>query len=257
MPANDLALLIEAAREAGLIAERHWRRAPRAWDKPGHQGPVTEADLAIDAMLRDRLTAARPDYGWLSEETEDGPDRLSRPRVFVVDPIDGTRAFINGEKGFAHALAVVEGAEVTAAVVYLPMQDRLYVATRGGGASLNGAPIRTSSRTELEGASALVARPALDPAHWSGPPPRLCHALRASMAYRLCLVAEGRFDAMVTLRDSWDWDTAAGSLIAQEAGARVTERHGTALDFNTVHPVSRGIVAAPPRLHAELIARLA
>ncbi|MBN2907455.1 MAG: 3'(2'),5'-bisphosphate nucleotidase CysQ [Rhodobacteraceae bacterium] len=257
MPASDLALLIEAAQAAGRIAETYWRRDPRTWDKPGQQGPVTEADMEIDTMLRQRLTAARPGYGWLSEETEDDDARLSAERLFVVDPIDGTRAFIGGERSFAHALAVAVQGRITAAVVYLPMRDRLYSATLGGGATLNGAPIQASGRRALEGAAVLTARPALNPDHWKGPAPEVQRSLRASLAYRLCLVAEGRYDAMLTLRESWDWDTAAGSLIATEAGARVSDRTGAPLGFNTVRPVSAGVIAAPPPLHDEVIARLA
>ncbi|MGC9420894.1 MAG: 3'(2'),5'-bisphosphate nucleotidase CysQ [Rhodovulum sp.] len=257
MPANDLALLTEAAEAAGRIAEHHWSRKLKTWDKPGQQGPVTEADLEIDAMLRERLTAARPGYGWLSEESEDTPERLAADRVFVVDPLDGTRAFLDGDKTFAHALAVAEAGRVVAAVVYLPLHGKLYAATAGAGATLNGAPIRASGRAQLDGAAVLTARPALDPRHWAGPPPRLHRSLRASLAYRLCLVAEGRYDAMLTLRDSWDWDTAAGSLIATEAGARVSDRAGGALVFNTEAPMSRGVIAAPADLHAEVIRRLA
>lgn len=257
MPATDLALLTEAARDAGRIAERFWRQDLRRWEKPGHQGPVTEADLAIDRMLRARLIAARPDYGWLSEESEDDPARLAATRVFVVDPLDGTRAFLEGDRTFAHALAVTELGRPIAAVVYLPMHARLYAATEAGPALLNGKPIRASHRTSLEGAAVLTARASLEPQNWSGAPPRLRLALRASLAYRLCLVAEGRYDAMLTLRESWDWDTAAGSLIATRAGALVSDRTGTALRFDTAHPVSRGVVAAPPALHRELLARLA
>lgn len=257
MPANDLALLTEAAEAAGRIARRHWNRKLRIWDKPGHQGPVTEADLEIDTMLRERLTSARPDYGWLSEETDDDPARLDARRIFVVDPLDGTRAFLEGDRSFAHALAVAEAGRVTAAIVYLPMHGKLYAATLGAGATLNGAPIRVSDRADLDGAAVLAARPALDPQHWSGPPPRLHRSIRASLAYRLCLVAEGRYDAMLTLRDSWDWDTAAGSLVAAEAGARVTDRTGAPLRFNTAAPLSPGVIAAPAPLHAEVIQRLA
>ena len=257
MPENDLALLQEAAQAAGRIAERFWRQDLRVWDKAGHQGPVTEADLAIDRMLRARLTEARPGYGWLSEETEDDPGRLMARHVFVVDPIDGTRAFVEGDPSFSHALAITDGAAVVAAVVYLPMHGKFYAARRGAGATLNGHPIRASGRERLEGASMLTARPALDPEHWTGAPPRVRRSLRPSLAYRLCLVGEGRYDALLTIRDSWDWDTAAGSLIATEAGACVTDRSGAALRFNTEKPVSAGVVAAPPALHAEMIGRLA
>ena len=117
MPEPDLALLRDAAKAAGEIATKHFRKDPEAWDKGAGQGPVTEADIEVDTMLREELTAARPDYGWLSEETADNATRLDRERVFVVDPIDGTRAFMDGKTGFSHALAVVEQGVPVAAVV--------------------------------------------------------------------------------------------------------------------------------------------
>ncbi len=256
MPARDLALLTEAAREAGAIAAEFWGKAPKVWEKPG-AGPVSEADFAIDAALRARLGGARPDYGWLSEETEDTPARLGARRIFIVDPLDGTRAFLKGERSFAHALAVAEGGQVVAAVVYLPMRDKLYAATLGGGAFLNGAPIAAAAPRALDEATVLAGRPALAQAHWKGPAPRFRPVLRPSLAYRLCLVAEGRFDALLTLRASWDWDTAAGGLIAAEAGATLSDRRGRPLAFNTPVPQSEGVIAAPALLHAEMVARLA
>ncbi|ARE41425.1 Inositol monophosphatase family protein [Rhodovulum sp. P5] len=257
MPGTDLALLTEAAQEAGAIARHYWRRDPQTWDKPDKQGPVTEADIAVNDMLRERLLSARPDYGWLSEETEDDAGRLTAARCFIVDPIDGTRDFIQGGKSFAHAIAVAEAGTVIAAAVYLPVADKLYTAAAGAGARLNDRPIHASQRAKLDGASILTARPALDPGHWAGPPPRVRRSLRASLAYRLCLVAQGRYDAMITLRDSWDWDTAAGSLIAAEAGATVTDRAGRPLRFDGPRPTSHGVLAGAPMLHGELVARLA
>lgn len=257
MPANDLALLIRAAHAAGQIAAQFWRKAPRVWDKPGHQGPVTEADIAIDDVLRDLLTDARPDYGWLSEETADGPARLEARRVFVVDPLDGTRAFVKGERAFAHSLAVVEDGVPQAAVVYLPMLDRLFSGEKGTGAALNGISIRTGAHSELDGADILIARPALAPCYWDAPVPRITPHTRPSLAYRMCLVAQGRFDAMVTIRDTWHWDSAAGTLIVAEAGGLVSDRGGAPLRFNTAHPFSAGLVAAPPDLHSQILDRLA
>jgi len=108
LPETDLELLISAAQEAGVLATRYSGPTAKRWDKAGDAGPVTEADLAVDALLRDRLTAARPDYGWLSEETPDNPDRLTRKRVFIIDPIDGTRSFIEGSATWAHSLAIAE-----------------------------------------------------------------------------------------------------------------------------------------------------
>ena len=119
MPAHDLSLLEEAAREAGEIARSFWREDPQVWDKGGDD-PVSEADLAVDEHLKARLLAARPDYGWVSEETEDDLARLDLARVFIVDPIDGTRSFVAGEKTWAHSLAIVENGRVTAACGYMP-----------------------------------------------------------------------------------------------------------------------------------------
>ena len=121
---DDLSLLLDAAKAAGDIARGYFNRAPEVWDKPGGAGPVTEADLAVDTMLREELTAARPDYGWLSEETEDNGKRLDTESVFIVDPIDGTRSFIEGSPTWAHSLAIAKGGEITAAVVFLPEHDK-------------------------------------------------------------------------------------------------------------------------------------
>jgi len=258
LPENDLALLIHVAREAGRIATGYFGGPYTSEDKPGGAGPVTEADLAVNVMLQETLRALRPAYGWLSEESEDSAVRLGHERVFIVDPLDGTRSFINGDKTWAHALAVVENGRPIAGVVYLPLKDRLYAAARGQGATLNGAPIRVSGREGLAGASVLAARPALDAHHWkNGAVPPVTRAHRPSLAYRLALVAEGRHDAMLTLRDSWEWDIAAGAIILEEAGARVTDRHGAPLRFNNAHPQVAGVVAGAPGVQRALQAALA
>ncbi|MCA9573548.1 MAG: hypothetical protein KC656_37185, partial [Myxococcales bacterium] len=166
MPESDLDLLTEAAREAGKIARRYWRRQPQSWDKPGDAGPVTEADIAVNAMLHSELGRARRDYGWLSEESPDDRTRLGRERCFIIDPIDGTRAFMQGDDSFAHSLAVAENGRITAAVVYLPVRDALYPATPEGPALLNGAPIRVSARAGAEGATLLTSKPSFAPEHW-------------------------------------------------------------------------------------------
>ena len=254
--ASDLALLGKAARIAGEIGLRHFRRGVVAWDKPDGHGPVTEADLEIDRALRAGLMAARPDYGWLSEESTDDPARLAARRVFILDPIDGTRAFIARDRAWAHSLAVVEGGRVIAGVVHLPMLERTYAATLGGGATMNGLPIAASDRADPDGAKVLATAAMMEAALWPGGVPRLDRHFRASLAYRLCLVAEGRFDGMLTFRDTWDWDVAAGDLIAREAGARVTTRTGADPAYNAARPFLPGLVAGAPALHAGLLTRL-
>lgn len=255
MPARDLALLTDAARQAGEIALRFWRQAPKTWEKPG-QGPVTEADLAVNAALRDMLRSARPDYGWLSEEDPDSETRLETEFQFILDPIDGTRSFIAGEDVFAISLAVVHNGTARAGVVYLPALDRLYTATDHGPALKDGQPIMASKQQGIDGARLLTTAQALQPQHWPGGVPDLKRSFRASLAYRLCLVAEGRHDGMLTLRDAWEWDIAAGSLIAARAGAAVTDRTGQTLRFNQPNPLAPGVLVAAPGLHAALLQRL-
>lgn len=254
-PDADLDLLTRAAREAGEIAMHYFRADPKVWEKAGDAGPVTEADYAVDRHLRETLRAARPDYGWLSEETEDGAERLSHRRVFVVDPIDGTRAFVKGETAFAHSLAVVEDGVPVAGVVYLPAKDRLYAAAQGQGATLNGAPIGVAAET-TDLPRMLTTRPNVEPVYWPGGVPEMQRHFRPSLAYRMALVAEGRFDGMLTFRDSWEWDIAAGVLLCAEAGATVTEARGTPLRFNSERGMVAGVLAAAPGVHAGLLARM-
>lgn len=258
MPADDLRLLIDAARAAGALASGYAGQTALRWDKPEGAGPVTEADIAVNDLLQARLMSARPSYGWLSEESEDNAARLDAERVFIIDPIDGTRSFIEGSGTWAHSIAVAERGVVTAAVVYLPMRDKLYAAATGQGATLNGAPIRTGVRAALAGAQVLAAKPTDDARNWQiGAAPSYKRSHRPSLAYRLCLVAEGRFDAMLTLRTTWEWDIAAGDLILREAGAATSDRIARPLLFNNNVPTLRGVVAGNPALHRQITGALA
>lgn len=250
--AADLHLLTAAAVEAGRIAVAHWNAGAEAWEKPGGEGPVTEADLAVDRFLQTTLRAARPAYGWLSEETQDDPARLACARVFVVDPIDGTRAFANGERTWAISVAVVDHGRPVAGCVHLPLRGFTYTAAMGGGAWLDERPLRASTAA-LDGATLLAARPTLDPVRWPGGVPPVRREFRSSLAYRMALVGEGRFDAMVTFRDTWEWDIAAGTIIALEAGAAVTDITGGSLRFNSPGRHTRGVIAGGTEVHAGLL----
>ncbi len=254
MPEHDLALLIQAARAAGPIAMRLWRQNPQVWEKPG-LGPVSEADLAVNDALQTLLRGARPGYGWLSEEGPEDSGRAQAGRVFILDPIDGTRAYLAGEENFAHSLAVAEGGRVVAAAVYMPAKDRLYTASATGPALRDGEPIAASAQAGIEGANVLATSATMQPEHWPGGVPEFRRTFRASLAYRMCLVAEGRYDAMLTFRDTWEWDIAAGALIAERAGARVTDGMGHALRFNAAHPAAAGVMVVAPGLHGALMER--
>lgn len=248
---SDLALLEEAARAAGrLMLER---RAGVRVQRKADGSPVTDADLAVDALLRERLCGARPDYGWLSEESVDHPDRLGRARVFVVDPIDGTTAYIRGKPWFAVSLAVVEHGRPVAGVVFAPELDELYAAAQGEGATLDGVRVRAGGACDLKGCTMVG-----DPAHFPSPAwPAMEVARRNALAYRLCLVAAGRFDAAVSASPKREWDLAAGALIATEGGAAVTDARGRPLVFNTPDALCPGLVACTPALLPLILERTA
>lgn len=254
MPETDAALLATVVGEAGALALSMADAPGEVVLKPDG-GPVSEADLAVDRLLRERLLSARPDYGWLSEETTDDPTRLERRRVFIVDPIDGTRAFLSGQPTWAISAAVAEAGEVVAAIVHMPALGKTYAARCGGGATRNGRPIAPSGRTSLDSADVLVSANQLVPQFWARGVPPIERHFRPSIAYRLCLVAEGRFDATLTFRPSWEWDVAGGDLIAREAGASVTDADGRPLVYNRPDPRIPGIIAAPAAIHAALLAQ--
>jgi myo-inositol-1(or 4)-monophosphatase len=254
-PEQDRALLLEAAEAAGQAALSFFGQSPKVWEKDAGAGPVSEADLAANAILMERLRDARPGYGWLSEETPDDAARLSCERVFIVDPIDGTKAFIAGEAGWCVALAVAERGALTAAAAVFPALGAAYAAHEGGGATRDGAAIVPSAREALEGAHVLAGAPQMDPRHWIGPPPALRRSFRPAMVHRMVMVAEGSADAAISFRDTWEWDAAAGELIAREAGCAVTDGFGRPWTYNAPRPRSAGLVAAPPRLHAAVMAR--
>ena len=253
-PEDDLTLLVDAARRAGVIAKQFFGQDPAVFDK-GPEGPVTEADLAIDKMLHEVLLDARPTYGWLSEETEDTAARLDAEHVFICDPIDGTRAFIEGGKSFAHSLAVARHGVVTAAAVFLPIHDKLYTAHVGGGSQLNGTALQVTTTANLAEATALTTKANMQAHHWVGDIPTIGKAYRPSLAYRMSLVGEGRFDAMMTFRPTWEWDIAAGALIIAEAGGVVTDSFGRPLQFNGPSAQVDGVLTGGAAVHSALLDR--
>ena len=253
---TDLDLLRDAAREAGALALQLRGEGLTVWSKAGGS-PVTNADIAVDDFLKQRLRAARPDYGWLSEETADDPARLKARRLFIVDPIDGTRSYMKDGPWWVTALAVVEDGQPTAAAIYAPVQDEAYEAVAGGGARMNGATIHASAATTLAqcamlGDARLFTRPI-----WAEPWPPMQVTARNAIAYRMALVAGGGYDAAVSLSSKADWDLAASTLIAREAGALVTDHKGGALVFNTPRARNPSLVCAAPGVHPLILARTA
>jgi myo-inositol-1(or 4)-monophosphatase len=254
---SDLRLAVDAAREAGALSLDWLKKGARTWEKsPGN--PVTEADIAVNNLISERLRKARPGYGWLSEETKDNPQDRAQGRVWVVDPIDGTRAFMRGEPYFCISIARLEGSAPAVAALFNPMTNEMLAATAGGGATLNGEAIHTMPTCSFDGCGVIV-RPEIHERlkknpEW--PVTRILTPMPNSIAYRLALVAAGRWDAAIGLQATNDWDIAAAVLIVAEAGGIVTNGEGGPFVFNqsvTRHP---GVVAAGASLHPLLMDRL-
>jgi myo-inositol-1(or 4)-monophosphatase len=252
----DLDLIREAALEAGELALARRRKGLKVEYKVGGS-PVTDADLAVDAFLKQRLRAARPDYAWLSEETADAPERLAARKLFVVDPVDGTRAYVKDKPWFAVCIGLVEDGEATLGVVHAPALKETFEAARGGPALLNGAPIRPSTTEALAGCRMLGDPRLFAYPGWREPWPAMQVESRNSIAYRMCLVADGRYDAAVALNVKYDWDVAAAGVIVEAAGALATDHKGRRFVYNKPQPWQESLVCAAPALHPLILARTA
>ena len=232
-----------------MVHER-WRGEIHQWEKvPGH--PVCEVDLQADAMLKRRLLELDPEAGWLSEETADDAERLMRTRVWVVDPIDGTRDFLRGRPGWAVSIALVEGGRPLIGVLDAPARGEHWRAIAGGGATRNGLPVQVSGRSLLAGAR--VPADVL---------PRADHDLVTvdkpnSIALRIGMVAAGEADLVAAMRWGKEWDIAAAALITQEAGGIVTDALGRPLRYNSTKGDAFGVLATTPDIHAAAVERLA
>ncbi len=253
MPAVGLpaehALLVRATREAGAVALEYFRRGVKSWDKEADGTPVSEADLAVDRLLRERLTGARPDYGWLSEETEDDRTRLGAKRVWIVDPIDGTRAFLKNIPEFTVCTALVEDGATIAAAVFNPAKDEFFEATLGGGAWLNGAAMAASDQTDVKTAHFLASRRTLESRFWPWAPEDINSTWMNSIAYRMVLIGAGRYDAALSFNGKSDWDLAAADLIVREAGCRNTTMAGAGFSFNQATTRHPDLITSAPGLY--------
>jgi myo-inositol-1(or 4)-monophosphatase len=242
--------LADAVREAGELALRTFRVHVKSWTK-GKASPVSEADLAVDALLRERLLAIL-DAGWLSEETEDDPARLDHTHVWVVDPIDGTRAYLAGLPDWAISAALVSGGRPVLAALYAPVSDELFLCAAGGSATRNGAPIRASGGDHLAGARFSGPKRRLDTL--AAVEPHIVTAPRLpSLALRLARVATGAVDGTLVGPDSHDWDLAAADLLVHQAGGALTTLTGQSLIYNRRDPVHGALVAAGRARHHVLL----
>jgi myo-inositol-1(or 4)-monophosphatase len=248
---EDLLDVVSAvAAEVGAMVHSRWQGEFHQWEKvPGH--PVCDVDLAADAMLKQKLLEIDPEAGWLSEETADDAERLLRSRVWVVDPIDGTRDFLRGRAGWAVSVALVEGGRPIIGVLDAPARGEHWRALAGAGATRNGSPLQVSGHDQLAGAR--VPADVL---------PRADNDLVAvekpnSIALRIGMVASGQADLVAAMRWGKEWDIAAAALIAQEAGAIVTDALGRPLRYNSTKGEAFGVLATTPAIHESAVERLA
>jgi myo-inositol-1(or 4)-monophosphatase len=252
-PADAARALADAVTAAGDLARTMLEGGVRTWTK-GHDSPVTDADIAADVLLRERLRSLAPAYGWQSEESVDIPDRSAERRRWIVDPIDGTRSFIKKQADWSVAAALVENGRPIAAALYAPATAELFVAVAGSGATRNGAPIRASRASAIAGARLAGPRTTLDTLSRSlkfEAVPRI-----HSLALRFARVAAGEVDAALASERSRDWDVAAADLLLHEAGGLLTTLAGKPLVYDNPAAEHPGLAAAGTTLHGPLLVAL-
>lgn len=249
---QDLKLISDVARQAGELAMTYFvgKTDNTVWRKAG-DSPVSEADFAVDRYLRERLTAARPHYGWLSEETEDHPDRLERETVFVVDPIDGTRGFIAGVEQWCISVGIVSNGRPVAGILECPALNETYAAAAGLGAVKNGGllPLLANENVKTVTASKKLNRELEN--RFAGHMEVLPFV--PSLAYRIAMVASGHVDAAFARAGAHDWDLAAADIILHEAGGLMSDLGGRTRPYNSRKTSSGPLLASSLPAHEGLL----
>jgi myo-inositol-1(or 4)-monophosphatase len=257
--------VVAATRRAAIPVMDMFQEAIQVWDKDDGgkkaggkvKNPLTEADLAADKALHEGLMALLPDAGWLSEETADTPERLQRDAVWIVDPIDGTREYMEGIPQFALSVGLSIGGQVALAVMLNPAKDDLFTAIAGQGAARNGAAMVGSTVDSMQGAVLLASRTEVRRGEFKPFEDRCTIRTVGSTAYKLALLAAGEGDAYFCRTPRNEWDVAAGILLCREAGLAVTDLGSQAHTFNRTSPLCRGVVGASRGIHAEIMAMIA
>ena len=249
--ARDAALLEDVVREAGALALRLFRTELKSWIK-GKSSPVSEADIAVNDLVESRLRAATPDYGWLSEESADDPSRLGKPLTWIVDPIDGTRAYLAGNDDWSVSIGLVAGDTPVLGAVFAPVTDEFFFATRGRGTRLNGVPAAASAGSGIDFPKIAGPKPLVERLGGMREGDSLYPRI-GSLALRLVRVAEGRLDAAFAGGNSRDWDLAAADVIVHEAGGEMTTLAGERLVYNQTDVRHGLLVAAGRARHAHIV----
>jgi myo-inositol-1(or 4)-monophosphatase len=249
---RDAALLADTVREAGALALSLFRTELKNWTK-GASSPVSEADIRVNDLLESRLRSATPDYGWLSEESTDDEARLGKPLVWIVDPIDGTRAYLAGREDWCVSVALVADATPVLAAVFAPASEEFFFAMRGQGATRNDVTVRATTGTDFEFSRMAGPKPLVERLNSSPDEGITLHPRIGSLALRLCRVAQGSLDAAFAGGQSRDWDLAAANLIVHEADGNMTALSGDTILYNRREVTHGVLVAAGRDRHASIV----
>jgi myo-inositol-1(or 4)-monophosphatase len=248
---RELEVAIAAARAGGAIVAKYYKGEYEVHEK-APDNPLTVADTEADAAIKKVVLDAFPDDGWLSEETADTTERLSKSRVWIVDPLDGTKEFTQHIPEFCVCVALVVDGVVQVGVSYNPAEDLLFAARRGGGTTLNGKPVRCTSESRVDAAVVLASRSEDKRGEWDAYKPLMKVKLTGSVAYKFAQIAAGMADATFSLTPKNEWDICAGTMLVEEAGGVVTDRYGKPLTFNNAKTLLPGLIAASSVLYGPL-----
>jgi myo-inositol-1(or 4)-monophosphatase len=250
---NDASLLFDTVRQAGALGLSFYRQGVKNWRKVDGS-VVTEADLKIDDFLKERLHHSRPDYGWLSEESPDTPQRLNCARLWIADPIDGTQSFVNGTDGWCIGVALIENSTPILSALYRPVAEEFFWAVAGGGAYCNHVPLVPRDGPQLSGAELLGTGKATKILIPLGVKAMLSPHI--PLLLRLAYVAAGRTDIALSFGNKNDWDLAAGDLLMRESGGKLSDLNGKEFIYNRPQPWQNGMLAAGKERHANVMKQL-
>ena len=252
MPSTELTVAQAAARAAGKVILRWYEGAYTVREK-GSDSPVTEADTEANRCIHEHIMDAFPNDGWLSEETRDSPARLDKKRVWVIDPLDGTKEFIKHIPEFCVCIGLVEDGAPILGVTYNPVRDEMFAAERGSGTTLNGKPVKVSPQAKLADATVLASRSEVSRGEWKAFESEMRVDLTGSVAYKLALIAAGRADATFSLTPKNEWDVCSGAALILEAGGRFATRSAETRRFNQADPLLQGIIACNAALYEPIL----